>query len=204
MTNELPNHGPSLQLRMVSVPETKPAEAVFPAVQPKSRFNLYPFWRQAASLVLVALLSVGSYAAISRFLLETVRVEGVSMTPTLQENNHYLLNRWAFHDRDPQRLDIVVLRDPSDNGYAVKRVIATAGDSIFFKDGRVFVNGKRLEEPYLAPGTATYTNSRTTEQLITCGKDQYFVLGDNRTRSIDSRMYGPVPRENILGQVVVK
>jgi len=204
MSNELSDQTSKLELRMLSVPELNSPPLTLSGARTKPRFNVGSFWRQVGSFALVALLSFGCYAAISRFFLETVRIQGVSMMPTLRENGHYLLNRWAFHDRNPKRLDIVVLRDPSDNDYAVKRVIATAGDSIFFKDGQVFVNGKALDEPYLSPGTATYTNSRTTEQLITCGKGQYFVLGDNRSRSIDSRMYGPVPRENIIGLVVAK
>ena len=70
------------------------------------------------------------------------------------------------------------------------------------KDGRVYVNGCKLDEPYLAPGTPTFTDSKYRDQLILCGKDQFFVLGDNRLNSIDSRAYGPVPRRNILGPII--
>ncbi len=125
------------------------------------------------------------------------------MVPTLQEKNHYLLNRWAFHGREPQHNDIVVIRDPGDHGFSVKRVVAVAGESILFKDGKVFVNGKQLEEPYLLPGTYTFTYSKDHEQFITCGSGQYFVLGDNRPVSIDSRAYGPVSRKDVLGLVML-
>jgi signal peptidase I len=165
--------------------------------------NFMGILRQLAMLVAVALLSMGSYLAVSHYFLRSVQVVGVSMVPTLAENNHYLLNLWALHQRDPRRSDIVVIRDPGDHGLSVKRIIAVPGESVLFKDGKVFVNGKQLKEPYLAPDTFTFTYSQAKEQFISCGKDQYFVLGDNRLRSIDSRAYGTVSREDVLGLVKV-
>ena len=70
------------------------------------------------------------------------------------------------------------------------------------KDGNVYLNGSKLNETYLAPGTPTFTDSKYRDQLILCGKGQFFVLGDNRLNSVDSRAYGPVPRANILGPIV--
>jgi signal peptidase I len=155
-------------------------------------------------MLLIILLSIGCYYIISRYFVQSVQVVGISMVPTLQEHNHYLLNRWAFRNRDPKVGEVVVLRDPEDHGFSVKRIIATGGQSVLFKGGKVFVNGKEFMEPYLLPGTRTYTYSAKHEQFITCGAEQYFVLGDNRLRSIDSRAYGPVPRANILGLVVLR
>jgi signal peptidase I len=113
-----------------------------------------------------------------------------------------LLNRCVYLVRDPRTNDIVVIRDPSDNSYAVKRIVAGGGDSIYLKSGRVFVNGRELREPYLPPGTPTFANPAVCEQWVVCGDHQYFVMGDNRNDSADSRIYGPVPRRNILGMVV--
>jgi signal peptidase I len=158
--------------------------------------------RQVCQLLSVAALAVASYLVISHFLLQSVKVVGRSMVPTLYDSQHYLLNRWIYHLRTPQHSDIVVLRDPSDNGFSVKRVIAAPGDSIYLKDGNVYLNGCKLNEPYLAPRTPTFTDSKFRDQLILCGKDQFFLLGDNRLNSIDSRAYGPVPRRNILGPLV--
>lgn len=166
-------------------------------------FKILRITQKAGVLVLILSLSVGCYYAISRFFLQSVEVVGISMVPTLHERNHYLLNRWAFHNREPQHNDVVVIIDPGDHGFSVKRVVAVAGESILFKDGKVFVNGKELEEPYLLPGTHTFTYSKDHEQFITCGQGQYFVLGDNRPVSIDSRSYGPVSRQDILGRVLL-
>ena len=145
---------------------------------------------------------MASYFVISHFLLQSVQVVGESMVPTLQDSQHYLLNRWLYLLRAPKRLDIVVIRDPLDNSYAVKRVIGLAGDSVFLTGGSVYINGVKLDEPYLSKGMPTFTYSRRAEQLVKCGHDQYFVLGDNRSNSVDSRTYGVVPREKILGAIV--
>jgi signal peptidase I len=147
-------------------------------------------------------LAGGCYFLISHFLLTSVRVVGISMVPTLQDSQRYLLNRWVLYFRAPHRDDIVVLRDPADNGFSVKRVVAVGGDIVRFSNGRVYVNDRELQEPYLAPGTATFTSYAAQARTFTCSKDQYFVLGDNRPRSVDSRAYGPVPRANILGLII--
>lgn len=158
--------------------------------------------RQSCQLLSVAALAVASYFVISHFLLQSVKVVGRSMVPTLYDSQHYLLNRWIYHLRNPQHSDVVVLRDPSDNRFSVKRIIAVPGDSIYLKDGNVYLNGRKLDEPYLMPRMPTFTDSKYRDQLILCGKDQYFLLGDNRLNSVDSRAYGPVPRRNILGPLI--
>jgi signal peptidase I len=158
--------------------------------------------RQSFQCLAVLVFAAASYFLISQFLLQSVKVVGRSMVPTLYDSQHYLLNRWVYHVHAPRHSDVVVLRDPSDNGLSVKRIIATPGDSVHLKDGSVYVNGCKLNEVYLAPGTPTFTDSKNRDQLVLCGKDQYFLLGDNRQNSIDSRAYGLVPRRNILGPII--
>jgi signal peptidase I len=168
----------------------------------KARGNPAAILRQSLQLFTLFGMAVASYLLISHFLLQSVKVVGRSMVPTLYDSQSYLLNRWIYHVRSPQHSDIVVLRDPSDNGFSVKRVIATPGESVYLRDGSVYVNGCKLAEPYLSPHTPTFTDSKYKDQLILCGRDQYFLLGDNRLNSVDSRAYGPVPRQNILGPLI--
>jgi len=152
---------------------------------------------------------LASYLFISQYLLQSVQVVGVSMSPTLKNSGFYLLNRGVYLIRDPQPKDIVVIRDPLDQSFSVKRIIARPGDAVYLKDGRIYVNGQALVEPYLPEGMPTFVSAKRTKQGIKperdtylLGKNEYFLLGDNRLNSADSRVYGPVPRQNILGAII--
>ena len=147
-------------------------------------------------------LGLASYYLISNYFVQSVQVVGSSMTPTLHDSEFYLLNRWIYHVRQPKRTDVVVIRDPSAGCYSVKRIVGVAGDSIYLRNGEVYLNGRKLVEPYLSPRTPTYAYAPRKDQLIVCGKDQYFLLGDNRMNSADSRTYGTVSRHSILGMLV--
>lgn len=172
-------------------------------IRPKgSRTGSVSFLQVVWQATTFAALAIASYWVISHFVLQTVQVVGPSMTPTLHNSDHYFLNRWLYHLHSPQRSDIVVIKDPTDGTCVVKRIIATPGESVCFRRGRVFINGRELDEPYLPPGVHTFTDSKTDGELITCGVDQYFVLGDNRSDSCDSRIFGPIRRQNILGAII--
>ena len=160
------------------------------------------FWRQVGQTLLVTAAALTSYFVSSQFFMQSVCVTGMSMAPTLRDSGRYWLNRWVYCIQEPKRGDIVVLRDPADHGLSVKRVIAAAGDCVVLKEGRVFVNGCKLDEPYLGPGVLTFPETQAREQRFDCGEGQYVVFGDNRGNSADSRSYGPVPRGGILGRVV--
>ena len=161
-----------------------------------------PLRRQLVQCSVVAVLALASYLVISHFVLQSVRVIGVSMSPTLKNSGFYLLNRCVYLLRDPRPSDIVVIRDPWDHSYSVKRVIAGNGDSVYIKGGRVYVNGRELAEPYLPHDMPTFAYERRPEVVVRCGQQEYFLLGDNRVNSTDSRAYGPVPRQNFLGTIV--
>ncbi|MCU0787036.1 MAG: signal peptidase I [Verrucomicrobia bacterium] len=170
-----------------------------PAVR-ASRSKSKPF--NAVQWVVMLGLVFLSYFAFSRVGVQVVEVVGESMAPTLRQSDHYLLKKWVYLFRSPQRNEVVVLTDPEDHGFSVKRIIATEGETVLLKDGKVFVDGQPLTEPYLPPGVTTFGNTRSGEQVFRCGEGEFFVLGDNRLVSIDSREYGPVPRQNILGLIL--
>jgi signal peptidase I len=169
-----------------------------PTRRPRRRTVL----QQVCQSLSIAVLATVSYLAISHFFLQSVTVVGRSMTPTLGDSQHYLLNRWVLYFRSPHRGEVVVIRDLIDNSLAVKRVVAVPGDTVDLKDGSVYLNHRRLDEPYLPFGTETFAYSKSPTQSFHCSQNQYFVLGDNRMNSADSRVYGPVPRGNIVGLIV--
>jgi len=160
------------------------------------------FAQQLSQFVLITVLAVTSYYLISHYLVESVRVVGESMNPTLANAHRYLLNRWVLHVRPPHRGEIVVIRDPLDNGLSVKRIVAIAGDQVRLKSGKIYLNGRQPNEPYLSAGTPTFAGPYLEEQEFQCGPDEFFVLGDNRNNSVDSRTYGPIARRAILGLIV--
>jgi len=156
--------------------------------------------KQLLSLFLFGLLCIASYFVFSRFVFTPVIIQGRSMMPTLRDGEYYILNRLAYFFKSPARGDVVVIRDPGHNDFAVKRIIAKPGDWLNLRDGKVYLNGRRLVESYLPKGTFTATPD-SGEKWIELGKDHYFVMGDNRPWSEDSRYYGRINRGNILGAI---
>lgn len=157
-----------------------------------------------AQHLLVALLLIvsmlGSYHLVSRYVIAAVVIKGRSMMPTLNDGERYLLNRWVLNFRSPQPGDVVVLRDPGHDDLAVKRIVAGPSDRVSFHDGAVYVNGRKLNETYLPPHTRT-SAPEPKWRNVTVGKDSFFVMGDNRANSEDSRFYGTVHRDRILGVI---
>jgi signal peptidase I len=151
--------------------------------------------------VCVALFSVPAYFLASRFIVTAVVVQGRSMTPTLKDGERYYLNRWRYLLLSPRRGDVVVIKDPGHGDYAVKRIIARPYDWLNLRDGKIYINGRRLDEPYLDKGVRTDTPD-LKERWVQLGRDQYYVLGDNRGNSEDSRFYGIVPGKNIIGMII--
>ena len=148
-------------------------------------------------------LALGSYLLITHFLVQLVQVQGPSMSPTLKNTERLLLNRLVLLVRPPHHREIVVLRDPSDHGYAVKRVIACEGDTVCIHGGHLYVNGRETAESYLPRRVRTFMPIRDQNGSWVCRPGEYFVLGDNRDNSTDSRDYGVVPRRNILGSIAL-
>jgi signal peptidase I len=158
--------------------------------------------RQIFQCIAVGSVAIVSYLLVSHFIMQSVEVVGVSMQPTLNNAEHYFLNRWIYYLRSPRRGDVVVIKDPVDKGLSVKRIIATSGETVLVKEGMVTVNGNHLDEPYLSSGTRTFPDGPRREQQLHCKQGEFVVMGDNRMNSADSRSYGPVPRGNILGLII--
>jgi signal peptidase I len=125
-----------------------------------------------------------------------IRIESVSMENTLHPGNAVLVNRLAYRFGLPERGDIIVFDPPFESPEPyIKRVIGLPGDEISIRDGTVFVNGSALSEPYLREQPAARGTWMVPEESV-------FVMGDNRNNSSDSRNWGPVPDENIIGRAV--
>jgi signal peptidase I len=170
---------------------------------PPRGWRLPAAWRQTFQFMAIAVLGFASYLIFSRYVIQTVEVIGGSMQPTLRNSDRCLLNRWVYHVREPHRFEVVVLKDPA-GGYAVKRIIGMGGDSIHIEHGAVFVNGNKLSEPYLPAKTPTFPIGQGNTATFTLEPGRYFVMGDNRLNSADSREYGAIPRSSILGAVVLQ
>ena len=157
-------------------------------------------WRQFCVMLLVGVLCVASYFVISRYVVTPVIIQGRSMQPTLKDGECYFLNRYVYLFKSPERGDLVVIKDPGHDDFAVKRIIGKPGDWLNLRDGSVFLNGRRLDESYLPKAERTYAPD-LHEKWIQLGNEQYFVMGDNRSNSEDSRYYGRITNKMILGQI---
>lgn len=132
---------------------------------------------------------------INVFVAQATRVEGQSMEPNLHNNQRLIIEKVTYRLRAPQRGDIVVLKLPERPGPPlIKRVVGLAGEVVEIHDGRVYINGEALEEPYL--NQLTY--SHHPREMVPEGS--VFVLGDNRGFSSDSRSFGMVSLEHIVGR----
>src|SRR3954469_5275557 len=133
------------------------------------------------------------------FLYEPVKVEGTSMLPGLQDQERIFINKFVYRWEPISRGDIVVFRYPRDTSKSfIKRVIAVGGDRIVIDKGRVYLNGELIREPHV-PREYVYMRS-TTEITVPIG--EFFVMGDHRSMSDDSRDFGPVDDEFITGKAV--
>ena len=176
-------------------------------------------WEVVETLGLALIIFIAVRSVVLNF-----RVDGLSMEPSLDSGEMLLVNRQVYQHFDlnrilnilpgvdrkgqdiiypfhpPQRGDIVVLHPPVDQGRPyIKRVIGLPGDRLAIHDGSVWINGKRLDEPYLH-GIATSWPGSLGQGEITIPNDEVFVMGDNRNNSTDSRVFGPIKIDAIIGK----
>ena len=136
---------------------------------------------------------------IHAFLAQATRVYGQSMEPSLHTDERLVVEKLSYRFHGPRRGDIIVLHDPSGGSeLLIKRVIGLPGERVTLADGRVYIDGARLDEPYLSKPTVSHTRSWLVPPLAV------FVMGDNRGASRDSRVFGPVPLDQIVGRAVFR
>lgn len=136
---------------------------------------------------------------VQAFLFKPFTVHQVSMQLTLIEGDRILINRVIYHFRDPKSGEVIVFHSPVTKGEdLVKRVVAVAGDSVAVHDGALYVNGAKKDEPYLKEQNFS---GEFRETIIPDG--QVFVMGDNRNNSGDSRIFGPIDKDSIIGEAFV-
>jgi signal peptidase I len=142
--------------------------------------------------VIIALL-------IHVFLAQATRVYGQSMEPDLHTNQRLVIEKLSHHFHGPRRGDVIVIHDPGGTPeLLIKRVIGLPGERVTVADGRVYIDGTLLDEPYLAQPTQGSGRSWIVPPL------HVFVMGDNRGASRDSRIFGPVPLDQIVGHAVLR
>lgn len=136
---------------------------------------------------------------VQAFLFKPFTVHQVSMQPNLIEGDRILINRVIYHFRDPKPGEVIVFHSSVTKGEdLVKRVVAVAGDSVAIHDGALYVNGAKKDEPYLKEQNFS---GDYPETIIPAG--QFFVMGDNRNNSGDSRLFGPIGKDSVIGEAFV-
>jgi signal peptidase I len=145
------------------------------------------------------LVSLAISAFIIIFLYQPVKVEGTSMMPGLEDQERIFVNKFVYRWEPIQRSDIIVFRYPRDTSKSyIKRVIGVAGDRIRIENGLVYVNGEPLDEDYVP---SDYADTRSYSEVVV-PPNSFFVLGDHRTMSNDSRDFGTVNERYIYGKAV--
>jgi signal peptidase I len=172
------------------VPDSFPAAHV---VVPLSRASGIGLW------VRDLLISAGISILIITFLYQPVRVEGTSMLPRLEDHDRLFINKFVYHIESIERGDVVVFHYPRDPEKSyIKRVIGLPGDHIWIDRGSVWLNGVALHETYVPE---RYRDSRSMAEMV-IPDDCYFMMGDHRSISSDSREFGPVERDLVYGKAV--
>ena len=163
--------------------------------------------QEIISWVVTIVTAVALALVIRTFIFEPIRVDGSSMADTLQNGEITFTFKTGYLFNDPQRHDVVICRYPNRSEYFVKRVMGVPGDTIAILGSTVYINGTAVEEPYLNPARNQYNH---TMSPITLGENEYFVVGDNRYNSHDSRDWndndpsrdvGPISKDMIIGRV---
>lgn len=163
-------------------------------------------------LVETAVFALSIFVLIYVFLAQPHQVSGRSMVPNFQDGEFLLTNKLAYRTGIPERGNVVIFRAPATAhcppGGAcdfIKRIIGVPGETVSIRSGKVYINGQQLPEQYLPPEFVTRGDVFLSEgEQVTLAEDEYFMMGDNRPGSSDSRSFGPVPRTNFIGKAWIR
>jgi signal peptidase I len=160
------------------------------------RFGLLAF-----ETIKVVLISLAIILPIRYFLIQPFYVEGASMEPNFYSKEYLIIDEISYRFHTPVRGEVVVLRNPQNTSqFYIKRIIGLPGERIKMVQGVISINDKELKEQYLSDVYAT----QASMPEATLGAGEYFVMGDNRANSLDSRILGPVPFQYLIGRVWVR
>jgi signal peptidase I len=177
---------------MLDSTQSGPSNPSDPPPIPQLRRELRSWTRDLA-------VALGLALVIIIFLYQPVKVEGTSMAPLLSDQERIFINKFVYRFEPIERGDVVVFWYPLDRSKSfIKRVVGLPDDMVEIREGQVYVNGRFLPEPYVPPESADLGTLSATR----IPKGEYFVMGDHRTSSNDSRIFGPVPRNFIYGKAV--
>jgi len=183
---------------MSTEPEAEPVSVTVPETENKALPSVLSEIRWWVRDIFFA---VGTAIMIVVFLYQPVKVEGTSMLPELRDQERIFVNKFVYRIENISRKDIVVFWYPRDRSKSyIKRIIGMPGDTVEIRDGVVFVNDKRLDEPYI---DSHFIDRRSYPPLVV-DAGHYYVLGDHRNQSNDSRMWGLVPEGYIYGKAVFR
>lgn len=160
------------------------------------------FWEATESLVFALGVSVVVYS----FLFQPTAVIGSSSYPTVVEGERFITDKISYQFHSPERGDFVVVKNPKNPDIEfIKRIVGLPGEELMLSGGKVLIDKKPLLEPYLQSSVLTESESFLgNDQLFQIPDDSYFVMGDNREHSSDSRDFGPIKKEAVVGKVIFR
>lgn len=177
--------------------DTEKIDNSLPKRSEKNKKKEKPFWVEVVEIVVIAAVLAFT---LRTFVIESFWVPSGSMLPTIQLNDRVWVTKFSYKIGEPERGDVVVFRPPSaahadeNEKYYIKRLIGLPGETVEFKDNHLYINGEPVAEDYL--GDDVYTEDFGPFKV---GENSYFFCGDNRSGSYDSRAWGDVEKDNLVG-----